>query len=401
MPRSPLPLGTWGKIRSYAAATDSKGKATRWRAVAQYRDYDGVTRQVEARGSTQAKAENGLREKLRARAALARKGELTGMHRFSDAADIWIGKLGEQAKASRRSPGTVDTYTRKLETYVRPAMGELRLAEVTTPLVDMVIGKIKTDVGGPSAKTCRTVISGVMGLAVRYGAVTTNPVREIDRIESPSKRQPRALAADEWVAWMRQLQSDKKAIRRDLPDLTLFMVGTGVRIGEALAVLWHQVDFDTDTVDITHTVIRVTGKGMIRKKTKSASSERPLLLPVSVLSMLRTRFMVGVKLDSPVFPDTLGGFRDPSNTQRDIREARGDGFMSWITSHNFRKTVATALDDAGQSGRKVADQLGHSHPSMTQNVYMARRVANPEAAKLLQKFIGGTDGYQSSDENHG
>ena len=38
---------------------------------------------------------------------------------------------------------------------------------------------------------------------------------------------------------------------------------------------------------------------------------------------------------------------------------------------------------------------------MTQNVYMARRVANPEAAKLLQKFIGGTDGYQSSDENHG
>jgi len=38
---------------------------------------------------------------------------------------------------------------------------------------------------------------------------------------------------------------------------------------------------------------------------------------------------------------------------------------------------------------------------MTQNVYMARRVANPEAAKLLQMFIGDTDGYQSSDENHG
>jgi hypothetical protein len=47
--------------------------------------------------------------------------------------------------------------------------------------------------------------------------------------------------------------------------------------------------------------------------------------------MLRSRFMVGVKLDQPVFPNTLGDFRDPNNTRRCIREVRGDGLLAWVT----------------------------------------------------------------------
>jgi integrase len=39
-----------------------------------------------------------------------------------------------------------------------------------------------------------------------------------------------------------------------------------------------------------------------------------------------------------------------------------------ITSHIFRKTTATLLDNAGLSARTIADQLGHAQPSVTQNV---------------------------------
>lgn len=61
--------------------------------------------------------------------------------------------------------------------------------------------------------------------------------------------------------------------------------------------------------------------------------------------------------------------------------------LVWVTSHNFRKTTATILDEAGHSGRQVADQLGHSKPSMTQDVYMAREVANPAAAEALERAL--------------
>lgn len=50
--------------------------------------------------------------------------------------------------------------------------------------------------------------------------------------------------------------------------------------------------------------------------------------------------------DSPVFPDTLGGLRDPSNTRQALREARGSEGFAGVTSHVFRKTVATIMDEA-------------------------------------------------------
>lgn len=402
MSREPLPLGTSGKIRTYVLREDEKARPLRSRALTKYRDFDGVTRQVEAQAKTPAQAENRLRSKLRERSAVSRQGELTEMHRFSAASEVWMKKLRAFVDDDKRSPGTVDTYERQLRNHVLPAVGELRLGEVTTPLVDKFIGRVKADVGAPTAKTCRSVVSGVMGLAVRYGAVSTNPVREVDRVESKPKRQPRALTADEWIAWLERLRADEKAVERDLPDLSLFMMGTGVRIGEALAVVWEQVDL-SGQVEVTHTILRVKGRGLIRKKAKSRTGERMLAVPSSVRSMLRSRFMIGVRLDDPVFPNTLGGFRDPCNTRRSLREARGDELLSWITSHNFRKTMATVLDDAGHSGRQVADQLGHARPSMTQDVYLGRKAANPRAAEDLERFIdsGQTGEDSQSDQKDG
>ena len=401
MSRAPLPLGTWGKIRTYVLVVDPKGKPRRCRAVAKYRDFDGVTRQVEAQAKTPAQAENALRAKLKERSSMSRKGELTALHRFSDASEIWLRKLRELVREGARSPSSVDTYDHQLTRHVLPALGELRLGEITTPLLDKFIGRIRTEVGPATAKSCRSVVSGVMGLAVRYGAVTVNPVREVDRISTRPRRAPRALTAEEWVAWLDQLGADRKAVERDLPDLCLFLMGTGVRIGEALAVVWHQVNFDAGEVEITHTVVRIKSKGIIRKPTKSRAGERVLRLPTSVVAMLRSRFMVGVRLDEPVFPNTLGGFRDPSNTRRDLRKARGEGLLAWVTSHSFRKTVATTLDGSGHSGRQVADQLGHAHPSMTQDVYLGRKAANPAAAEALERFLSRNDPTKSSNEKDG
>ena len=44
-----------------------------------------------------------------------------------------------------------------------------------------------------------------------------------------------------------------------------------------------------------------------------------------------------------------------------------------MTSHTFRKTVASRLDDAGFSIRHIADQLGHARPSTTLDHYLGRR----------------------------
>jgi integrase len=85
--------------------------------------------------------------------------------------------------------------------------------------------------------------------------------------------------------------------------------------------------------------------------------------------------------------------RDPSNTSRDLRNARGSEEFAWVTSHVFRKTAATELDRAGLSARQIADQLGHAKVSMTQDRYLGRRAVTSAAADALDQA------YRESTEN--
>lgn len=183
------------------------------------------------------------------------------------------------------------------------------------------------------------------------------------------------------------LESDEQAVKRDLPDLSRFMMATGVRIGEALAVYWEDVDFEAGTVAVNYTVIRAKGVGLIRKSTKTEAGERTLPLPNWALDMLKRRHATTSFPNGPIFPNALGGLRDPSNTRRDLRKARGGEEFAWVTSHVFRKTAATILDEAGLTPRLVADQLGHARPSMTQDVYFARKAIDKRAAEALEDVL--------------
>ena len=63
--------------------------------------------------------------------------------------------------------------------------------------------------------------------------------------------------------------------------------------------------------------------------------------------------------------------------------------MPEVTSHSFRKTLATLIDESGLSARVGADQLGHAKVSMTQDKYMSRGRVHTEVADLLDAAING------------
>ena len=82
------------------------------------------------------------------------------------------------------------------------------------------------------------------------------------------------------------------------------------------------------------------------------------------------------------FLSQQGKLRDRSNTSSDLRDALDQLGFSWVTSHTFRKTAATLLDESGLTVRKIADQIGHADVSMTQDVYFGRRQATKRAAEV-------------------
>jgi integrase len=222
------------------------------------------------------------------------------------------------------------------------------------------------------------------GLATRHDALEHNPVRDAGRISpGKSKRVPRALSVAETRVLRGWLSNDDKAREHDLPDLVDMLLATGLRVGEALAVTWDAVDLSAGTVEVRGTVIRVKGQGlMIKPAPKTRAGFRTLMLPSWAVEMLRLR--PPGKPDQTVFCSAVGGLRDRDNALSDLREALNAAGFDWVTSHTFRRTVATLMDQSGLSARAAADQLGHSHPSLTQDVYYGRRIASTGAAEVLE-----------------
>jgi integrase len=103
--------------------------------------------------------------------------------------------------------------------------------------------------------------------------------------------------------------------------------------------------------------------------------------------MLKRRRLAISSEVQAVFPDSLGGWRDPSNVRRVWRQVRDQVQMEGLVSHMLRKTVASFLDDADVSTRKISDQLGHSKISMTQDRYLGRKLTDRQTADVLEKLM--------------
>ncbi|TQN43821.1 site-specific recombinase XerD [Blastococcus colisei] len=379
MGRPPLPVGTFGKIDFLVLGKD------RVRARASFRDYDGHRRLVTRYGSSRAHAERRLREALRDRGT-GDDPVASATSRLSEVAALWLAEVDDSDLAW----GTKRLYRFTVESYILPGLGELRLREVTVPAVNRLLATVSSLHGPAAAKSTRSVLSGILGLAVRHGLLPANPVREAAiRRGSRTSRGPRALTVEETRQLRARLAADPDAVRRDLPDLVDFMLGTGVRIGEACAIQPSAIDFEAATLTVDATVIRIRGLGLvIQDSPKSTAGRRTLVLPSAVVDLLRRRIAVHPRPDADalvVFPSPQGRLRDSSNTSGDLRSALDRAEFPWVTSHVFRKTVATRLDDAGLSARQIADHLGHSRPSLTQDVYLGRGHASPEAAAALQR----------------
>ena len=71
-----------------------------------------------------------------------------------------------------------------------------------------------------------------------------------------------------------------------------------------------------------------------------------------------------------------------------------------MTSHSFRKSVATLIDDEGLSARIGADHLGHARVSETQDTYMAGGRSHKVVAELLDKAIRGIPHSGPSEPIH-
>ncbi|MDO5628809.1 MAG: site-specific integrase [Mobilicoccus sp.] len=387
MTRARLRVGEHGTIAFRPASNGGVVAST------YYRNLSGTRRRLEATAQSKTAARRLLTEKLEEVVGVG-AGVFSHTTTVTQLADSWFREFADLVEAGRRSPSTGAMYRRTIDVFITPRIGSLRLADLRPAVVDRFVRGVHADHGYASAKICRSVLSSVCSYGVRCDALQVNPVRELTPLESDRSAGARALTVDEVTDWLAILDGSEYAARRDLPDLTRFLLGTGCRIGEALALHWSDVDLDADTLTVRRTVFRVGGQGLVTKEPKTSSGTRTLRLPHWLTTLLHRRHEESVS--DVVFPDDRGGYRDRNNVEREYRTVRAGTAFEWVVPHTYRKTVATRLDAAGLSARIIADQLGHSRISMTQDVYLGRRAVDTAAAAALEAQLRQTTEPQAS-----
>ena len=296
-----------------------------------------------------------------------------------------LGRLAEDG----RSPVTLST-NRFAAAKLAKFLGGVRVGEATPARIDAAIRSMRTAHGPTMARQSKTILRGALQLAVMANVLGANPVRDVQPIGL--KQQPKgatALSADQLREVLAKLRADNYCKRNDLVDPITMLIATGLRRSELLGLRWTDFDETTGTLTVAGKVVREHGRGLVRSdETKTAAGRRTIPLPRFALDVLRERRTHPYPGEATViFPSTAGTLRDPNNFGKQWRNVRDQLGVPGVTTHSFRKTVATLIDEEGQSARIGADHLGHSKVSMTQDRYMSRGRVHSEVAALLDRAI--------------
>lgn len=369
MARPPLPPGTTGEI-SFTTLPSGKIQAS-----ARLRTFTGQVKRVKASGKTKTIA----RRELQARAAV-----LAGVDSTSTLGPYSTTRALIESYLWQLDPGksTSDRYKTAARLHVLPALGELKIIEVTPAVID----RWQRGLTPGAVGNARSVLGGALSMAVRYGVLRANPMRELP---APLKQRaahdtPRALTRGDIPAFRAHIAARGDQQLSRAIDVAL---STGLRAGELLALRWADVDIPGGTITVTGTISYSRRRGNHRQETtKTSAGLRTIAAPALALEALAAQWdylttLGGAPTElAPVFPAANGNWLSESNFNKRLRKARAGGW-EWVTIHTLRRTVATLVTEA-LGPRAAAEVLGHSDSRLTETTYVVATTAQGAARAL-------------------
>jgi integrase len=222
---------------------------------------------------------------------------------------------------------------------------------------------------------------------------TEDEVRALSRAEIT-----RLLAAFDKAARTPGLTKSEAHNIAETRFLTMFLLQTGCRIGEALALTWGDFADDYAKVQIKRRIY----KGTIDKP-KSKYGEREIPLSRGMRDELRKRRERAAK-KAPVFRTLDRTALEQTTAQRFFRRAADSARLPWVTFHTCRHTCASWLfreskkGGLGASAPQVQRWLGHHSPSFTLSIYVHLIPSDLPNADGFDRLLGATPGATRATE---
>jgi integrase len=256
----------------------------------------------------------------------------------------WLAAVRPTVRAA-----TATSYAGHVERHIAPVLGgipvgKLNPADVRAMMADRSAAGVSPSTVGRILVTLRMALAS----GVRDGILDRN-VGALVRPPRVERDAPRALDPADALRLVAAIEDDW------LGPLYVLLLATGLRLGEACALDWRDLDLDRGTVAV--------------RSGKTARSVRTVPILAFAIPVLR-RHRTTTDPDAPVFlgqrsGERLTGYVASQHWPRLLRDRN----LRPLRAHDLRHAWASLALAAGVPMRVIADQLGHASPALTANVY--------------------------------
>ncbi|MGP0034388.1 MAG: tyrosine-type recombinase/integrase, partial [Solirubrobacteraceae bacterium] len=284
-------------------------------------------------------------------------------HQFAE--EWWL------RKERRIAPKTREDYRWRLERNLIPFFGSYSLDKITIDTVEQYTDAKLAESKPLSARSINmtlVLLSTILDAAEDRKLIDHNPASgKKRRLEQRKPRRTWLDSADAIAALLEaaaELDTERGGrYRRPLLATLLF---AGLRIGEATALRWRDVDLPSGWLNVEDSK---TDAGRRRVKVRGALHDE--------LSVIKP---ADADQDAYVFATSKGGPQNPSNvrnriltpaveraSKRLVRAGRSP--LPHLTPHSCRRTFASLLYALGESPAVVMAEMGHTSPALALAVY--------------------------------
>ena len=304
------------------------------------------------------------------------------------------------------SPTTVDTYKALIERQILPALGHLKLKDITPAHIQQFIQQLctvsKETRSGEntqetlSAATVRrrlNILQSMLRLAVKLGLISESPA-SAEKLTLPKKTVPKVeIFSKQEAAQMLSALENEELQFQTLIQLAIF---TGARRGELVALKFSDVDFEQCKITIERAAVKVKGEETIIKPPKDYEV-RTITVSKSCIELIRAlqiekakeRKRLGSQWrgDEWLFTQWNGEIMNPQTPTKQFSKFLKKHNLKHRKFHSLRHTSATLLLYGGVSIKQVQGRLGHGDIETTNKYLHVIEEADVEAANILGDML--------------
>lgn len=292
----------------------------------------------------------------------------------------------------QRKIGSIDQMRSNLDNYALPAFGKKKISKITTAQIQKKViewaksaaqplnGIKKRHAGkGKDYKLQLNVVSRIFQHALSLGIVENNPCQsvlvpnvKIEKAEKSIKFYTKSELSG-LFSYVDNLPLNKWSSEY-FKALLRVLVASGIRIGEAMALTWDDVDLNKQAVTISKTTVQ---RKIVQDTPKSNRSNRTITIDNKATSTLKRwytfqkrHFMaLGNPRQAQVFPTAKGTVMDYSHLTQRLKAYEAAAGLPILSFHGFRHSHASLCLNAGMSYKVIQERLGHSTLQMTMDLY--------------------------------